>query len=215
MATAPGEYLPKENNVHLNTTYKITLIGKPGVGKTEIVNMFKKLITPEGDESIIQLNERTTHLLDYTPVHGKEMFEKCDLLITTTTPEELETDELKRQEHGEKADAHVIVVDLTDENPLSDIDYIGRVVNSFKSGQKPLLIAANKVEMMYDKKIKAHQSFARCKELHCAYIECSAAAGFRITEIFNDLIEELKRREYPDLVQPPQNPMITSSCFCC
>lgn len=133
----------EEVGSHLSNNFPITVVGKPNVGKSSLVNRILK----KEQQLVSPLAGTTTDTLSFDGSHGDlefEIYDTAGIRRKTKLDGELEgLTMLKALETIDKAEFILIVIDGTDKPSRAD----ARLIERCSEQNKPFLIVANKWDL--------------------------------------------------------------------
>ncbi|XP_055384067.1 ras-related and estrogen-regulated growth inhibitor [Condylostylus longicornis] len=157
---------------------KIAVVGAPGVGKSAlIVRFISKRYIGEYDH---QGESRAKHeaMIDNEPV----MFEILD-----TCPKDKD-DFPNASDLIQWADGLLLVYSITDRHSFN---YIRKVKSDFSS-DLPVVLCANKVDMVHLRQVSTEEGEILAKDFECKFSEVSAAEHVgQVAEVFHDLCKDI------------------------
>ncbi len=161
---------------HMETAFKLIILGDHAVGKTSLVNQF---VTRKFDT-------------DYRPTLGLSITEqeffiqgfedsKLKFLIYDLAGQRFFQRVRKHYYHG--AHTAFIMYDLTRRETFDNITTWLDDLRQYMD--IPVVIIGNKLDLLDDRAIPEGEARARAKELRCSYMETSAKTGQNVKDAFN------------------------------
>nr|MDO8080091.1 Rab family GTPase [Candidatus Freyarchaeota archaeon] len=162
-------------------TFKIVLVGEPGVGKTSIIRRYIHGIFEE----------------NYRASVGTRIFSRE--LVVDNKHVTLSIFEIGGQEKfrfGENvlykgSDGVVIVFDITNENSFQVLDDWFSQVESNLGEDVPLILAGNKYDLGGSRRVQRQEALSYTSSHGVEYLESSAKTGKNVIKLFYSLIQKI------------------------
>nr|XP_015913471.1 ras-related protein M-Ras-like isoform X1 [Parasteatoda tepidariorum]XP_015913472.1 ras-related protein M-Ras-like isoform X1 [Parasteatoda tepidariorum]XP_042902695.1 ras-related protein M-Ras-like isoform X1 [Parasteatoda tepidariorum] len=155
MSTPPNDNLTK---------YMLVVVGDGGVGKSALTIQFIQKLFVQDYDPTIEDSYRS-----HTEVDGQW----CILdVLDTAGQEEFSA---MREQYMRKGDGFLIVYSVTDKQSFENIrHFVTQILRVKDRDQYPMLVVANKVDLVHLRKVSEEQCKDLCQELKIPYIETSA-----------------------------------------
>ncbi|MHA1264221.1 MAG: Rab family GTPase [Candidatus Helarchaeota archaeon] len=161
-------------------SYKITVVGNGGVGKTTLIIRYTEKRFRESYIPTIGVQWTVKNLrhkgydviLTLWDIAGQEEFKKI------------------RSKFYEGSDASIIVFDITDLSSFNQVEMWLKEVRQF-CGNIPYILLGNKIDLEEDRKVTKELIQSLIKRHHLPYFETSAKTGENVIDMFNAIIEKL------------------------
>lgn len=184
-------------HIHDNTNYSICILGCGGVGKSAITlryinntfvayhdptieDMYKKQVCIDGIYSSIELLD-TAGQEDYSMLYSTWI----------------------RDKHG-----FLFVFDITNQTTLQQLNtyynhYISLYDTSNNEQRPPILLVGNKSDLSTQRQVSIKDAETIAIQYNADYIETSAKNGTNIEQLFDNLIRQIRKKQYNK--QPTQH----------
>ena len=189
------ESSPSPNKSKGPTAIKIVLVGSKSVGKTSIINRFYKNEFAEEYSATIGIDLVTKTIkvgennvkIQLWDTAGQERF-RC--LIPS---------------YIKKADAVIMVYDITKVETFNEIDFWMKEVDQNKVSDLVMVLVGNKADMTEVRQVESENGMNYAKTNKIAFVEASAKTGENIMEIFNHIVAAFTEPEPTDPSAPESN----------
>lgn len=161
-----------------SNTIKVVFVGAKNVGKTSIINRFHK------DEFADE----------YSATVGIDLVTKSIKFGNTTVKVQLwDTAGQERFRclipgYIKKANAVVMVYDLTSAASFNEMEYWIGEVNKNKGSEVVIVVAGNKLDLAAKREVTSEEGMEFAKGHNVTFVEASAKTGENIGDIFNHII---------------------------
>ncbi|XP_075756993.1 GTP-binding protein REM 1 [Pelodiscus sinensis] len=169
------------------SSYRVVLLGDPGVGKTSLVNLFAGLQDrdlPEQRREVVY--ERTLS------VDGEE----TTLLVMD--PWETEKREEESQPGGsclQVGNAYVLVYSVTDRDSFESASELRIQLRRVRQAENiPIILVGNKTDLVRCREVSVEEGRACAMVFDCKFIETSAALQHNVAELFEGVVRQLRLR---------------------
>ncbi|WXG39958.1 MAG: Rab family GTPase [Candidatus Freyarchaeum deiterrae] len=162
----------------LEYTFKIVLVGEPGVGKTSIIRRYIQGIFEE----------------KYRATVGTRIFTKeLDVDDRHVTLSIFEIGGPEKFRFGENvlykgADGAVIVFDITSDGSFQVLDDWFAQTESNLGGEVPLVLVGNKYDLGGSRRVQKQEALSYASSHGAEYLESSAKTGKNVMNLFYSLI---------------------------
>ncbi|WAQ94162.1 RASM-like protein, partial [Mya arenaria] len=131
---------PNDSNL---TTYKLVVVGDGGVGKSALtIQFFQKMFVEDYDPTI------EDSYIQHTDIDG-------EWLLDTAGQEEFSA---MREQYMRKGDGFMLVYSVTDPSSYENIaNFHGQILRVKDKDQYPMLLVANKVDLVRQRKVSEVQ----------------------------------------------------------
>eukprot|EP00826_Nyctotherus_ovalis_P030128 TRINITY_DN2393_c0_g10_i1.p1 TRINITY_DN2393_c0_g10~~TRINITY_DN2393_c0_g10_i1.p1 ORF type:complete len:237 (+),score=82.49 TRINITY_DN2393_c0_g10_i1:153-863(+) len=177
-------------------TIKVVFVGAKNVGKTSIINRFHKDEFAEEYSATVGIDlvtksikfGNTTVKVQLWDTAGQERF-RC--LIPS---------------YIKKADAVVMVYDVTAATTFQEMEYWIGEVNKNKAAEVVIVAVGNKLDMAGKREVTTEEGMEFAKGHNVTFVEASAKTGDNIPEIFNHIVSAFVEPvpEAPEQHETPQ-----------
>ena len=169
----------EENNYEL--LYKIIIIGDAAVGKSNILNRYVKNEFSENIKSTVGVElgikfikvKGTNTKIQIWDTAGQERYRAI-------------TSSYYKGSHG-----CFIVYDITNEKTFNNVEKWYEHVQREAGQDISIILVGNKCDKENERKISKEKGQEKAKNLKCAFFETSALSGTNITEIFDELANDI------------------------
>ncbi|CAH1385086.1 unnamed protein product [Tenebrio molitor] len=180
MTRPPNEQTP---------TVKLVVVGDGGVGKSAItIQFFQRLFVTDYDPTI------EDSYLQHVEVDGQ-----CCILDVLDTAGQEEFSAMQEQ-YMRKGDGFLLVYSVTDKNSYENIiNFHTQILRVKDRDTYPMLLVANKVDLVHLRKITEEQGRELAHKLGIPYIETSAKdPPVNIDATFHEVVRIIRNQPQPD-----------------
>jgi Ras-related protein M-Ras len=180
MTRPPNEQTP---------TVKLVVVGDGGVGKSAItIQFFQRLFVTDYDPTI------EDSYLQHVEVDGQ-----CCILDVLDTAGQEEFSAM-REQYMRKGDGFLLVYSVTDKNSYENIiNFHTQILRVKDRDTYPMLLVANKVDLVHLRKITEEQGRELAHKLGIPYIETSAKdPPVNIDATFHEVVRIIRNQPQPD-----------------
>lgn len=181
------------NDMSTISKYKLVVVGHGGVGKSALTiqyfqHMFLEDIDPTIEDSYIQNAEIDGEwcVLDVLDTAGQDEFS------------------VMREQYMRKGQGFVIVYSVTDPESFMQVKrFHTQIIRSKDCDSYPMILAANKIDLVQQRKVTEEAGQQLANELGIQYLEtCAKNPPVNVDRIFHDLVRIIRRQPPP--TQPPR-----------
>ncbi|XP_052798848.1 ras-related protein M-Ras-like [Mya arenaria] len=173
---------PNDSNL---TTYKLVVVGDGGVGKSALtIQFFQKMFVEDYDPTI------EDSYIQHTDIDG----EWCILdVLDTAGQEEFSA---MREQYMRKGDGFMLVYSVTDPSSYENIaNFHGQILRVKDKDQYPMLLVANKVDLVRQRKVSEVQGRSLAAHLRVPYLETSAKdPPVNVDLAFHDVVRVIRQQ---------------------
>lgn len=173
---------PNDSNL---TTYKLVVVGDGGVGKSALtIQFFQKMFVEDYDPTI------EDSYIQHTEIDG----EWCILdVLDTAGQEEFSA---MREQYMRKGDGFMLVYSVTDPASYENMQSFHTQILRVKDKDAyPMLLVANKVDLVRQRKVSEEQGRALAAHLRIPYIETSAKdPPVNVELAFHDVVRVIRQQ---------------------
>ncbi|CAH1238937.1 ras-related protein M-Ras-like isoform X2 [Branchiostoma lanceolatum] len=169
-------------------TYKLVVVGDGGVGKSALtIQFFQKMFVADYDPTI------EDSYIQHTEIDGEWAI--LDVL-DTAGQEEFSA---MREQYMRTGDGFLLVYSVTDKASYEHITQFHTQILRVKDRDSyPMILVANKVDLVHQRKVSEDQGKAQATELNIPYIETSAKdPPLNVDAAFHEVVRVI-RRQTPD-----------------
>jgi small GTP-binding protein len=162
-------------------TFKIVLVGEPGVGKTSIIRRYIHGVFEESyragvgtrifSKELVVDNKRVT--LSIFEIGGQEKFRFGENVLY------------------KGSDGVIIVFDITNGNSFQVLDDWYSQVESNLGEDVPLFLVGNKYDLSVSRKVQRQEALSYASSRGADYLESSAKTGKNVIKLFYDLTQKI------------------------
>jgi len=170
-------------------TVKLVVVGDGGVGKSAItIQFFQRLFVTDYDPTI------EDSYLQHVEVDGQ-----CCILDVLDTAGQEEFSAM-REQYMRKGDGFLLVYSVTDKNSYENIiNFHTQILRVKDRDMYPMLLVANKVDLVHLRKITEEQGRDLAQKLGIPYIETSAKdPPVNIDATFHEVVRIIRNQPQPD-----------------
>mmetsp|Transcript_15752 Transcript_15752/g.17779 ORF Transcript_15752/g.17779 Transcript_15752/m.17779 type:complete len:285 (+) Transcript_15752:492-1346(+) len=183
-----------------NEKFSVSVLGTGGVGKSALTLRFvRDFFVGDWDPTIEDAYQKTCD------IDGKV----CSLEILDTAGQD-DFESLRAQWMMDR-DGYVFVYSVDSSSSFSGLEpfySLHKRINESKGNQVPIILVANKQDIVEKDPSKAKVSVTKARalaeELGASYIEASALTGAGVHEIFETFIRKVRESKKPQKPQPPK-----------
>ena len=171
----------EDENINYELLYKIIIIGDAAVGKSNILTRYSKNEFSENTKSTVGV-ELGVKFIKVKGVNAK-------IQIWDTAGEERYrsiTSSYYKGSHG-----CFIVYDITNESSFDNVEKWYEYVQKEAGKNISIILVGNKCDLENERKITKEKGQEKAKNLKCAFFETSALSGVNISEIFEELTNNI------------------------
>ena len=171
----------EEENINYELLYKIIIIGDAAVGKSNILTRYSKNEFSENTKSTVGV-ELGVKFIKVKGINAK-------IQIWDTAGQERYrsiTSSYYKGSHG-----CFIVYDITNESSFDNVEKWYEYVQKEAGKNISIILVGNKCDLENERKITKEKGQEKAKNLQCAFFETSALSGVNISEIFEELTNNI------------------------
>ena len=171
----------EEENTNYELLYKIIIIGDTAVGKSNILTRYSKNEFSENTRSTVGV-ELGVKFIKVKGINTK-------IQIWDTAGQERYrsiTSSYYKGSHG-----CFIVYDITNESSFNNVEKWYEYLQKEAGKNISIILVGNKCDLENERKIKKEKGQEKAKNLKCAFFETSALSGVNISEIFEELTNNI------------------------
>ena len=171
----------EEENTNYELLYKIIIIGDTAVGKSNILTRYSKNEFSENTRSTVGV-ELGVKFIKVKGINTK-------IQIWDTAGQERYrsiTSSYYKGSHG-----CFIVYDITNESSFNNVEKWYEHVQKEAGKNISIILVGNKCDLENERKITKEKGQEKAKNLKCAFFETSALSGVNISEIFEELTNNI------------------------
>ena len=171
----------EDENTNYELLYKIIIIGDAAVGKSNILTRFTRNEFSENTKSTVGV-ELGVKFIKVKGVNTK-------IQIWDTAGQERYrsiTSSYYKGSHG-----CFIVYDITNETSFENVERWYEYVQREAGKNISIILVGNKCDLENERKISKEKGQEKAKNLKCAFFETSALSGFNISQIFEELTNNI------------------------
>ena len=171
----------EEENINYELLYKIIIIGDAAVGKSNILTRYSKNEFSENTKSTVGV-ELGVKFIKVKGINAK-------IQIWDTAGQERYrsiTSSYYKGSHG-----CFIVYDITNESSFDNVEKWYEYVQKEAGKNISIILVGNKCDLENERKITKEKGQEKAKNLQCAFFETSALSGVNISEIFEELANNI------------------------
>ena len=171
----------EDENINYELLYKIIIIGDAAVGKSNILTKYSKNEFSENTKSTVGVELG----VKYIKVKGVN----AKIQIWDTAGQERYrsiTSSYYKGSHG-----CFIVYDITNESSFDNVEKWYEYVQKEAGKNISIILVGNKCDLENERKITKEKGQEKAKNLKCAFFETSALSGVNISEIFEELTNNI------------------------
>jgi small GTP-binding protein len=99
----------------------------------------------------------------------------------------------------------VVVYASNNKESFNEVNQIRKRIERVKNSKDfPMILVANKYDLETNRKVDRDMGEEMAKDFSCPFIETSAKTGYNCTEVFMELVREIRKRE--DVGKQPKKP---------
>ena len=166
--------------------YKIIVMGASGVGKSAItIQYVQRLFTDNYDPTIEDVYKK------WAEVDGNY----CRLEIVDTAG--TKQFDAMRDLYIKEGDGFVLVFSVTCRESLSEVRQLrNQILRIRRCDDVPIVMVANKTDLNEERVLSRHEGVITALDCnHCAFVECSAKTGHNVSEVFDEVVRQIFRKE--------------------
>ncbi|XP_074868136.1 GTP-binding protein REM 1 [Carettochelys insculpta] len=171
------------------SSYRVVLLGDPGVGKTSLVNLFAGIQERDlPDQPGEDVYERTLS------VDGEET---TLLVMDTWEPEkQLQEEETWVRNYClQVGNAYVIVYSVTDRGSFESASELRIQLRRIRQAENiPIILVGNKTDLVRCREVSVEEGRSCAMVFDCKFIETSAALQHNVTELFEGVVRQIRLR---------------------
>lgn len=165
--------------------YKIVVVGDGGVGKSALtLQYFQRMFQEDHDPTIEDYYCQTTQidgewcLLDVLDTAGQEQFSAM------------------REHYMRKGHGFIIVFSVTDTQSFDEVsNFHNQVLRAAECDTYPVILAANKIDLVQQRKVTEQQGRQLAEQLNVAYMETSAKdPPVHVDDLFHEIVRIVRRQ---------------------
>ena len=171
----------EEENTNYELLYKIIIIGDAAVGKSNILTRYSKNEFSENTRSTVGV-ELGVKFIKVKGINTK-------IQIWDTAGQERYrsiTSSYYKGSHG-----CFIVYDITNESSFNNVEKWYEYVQKEAGKNISIILVGNKCDLENERKISKEKGQEKAKNLKCAFFETSALSGVNISQIFEELTNNI------------------------
>ena len=171
----------EEENTNYELLYKIIIIGDAAVGKSNILTRYSKNEFSENTRSTVGV-ELGVKFIKVKGINTK-------IQIWDTAGQERYrsiTSSYYKGSHG-----CFIVYDITNESSFNNVEKWYEYVQKEAGKNISIILVGNKCDLENERKKKKKKGQEKAKNLKCAFFETSALSGVNISQIFEELTNNI------------------------
>ena len=171
----------EEENTNYQLLYKIIIIGDAAVGKSNILTRYSKNEFSENTRSTVGV-ELGVKFIKVKGINTK-------IQIWDTAGQERYrsiTSSYYKGSHG-----CFIVYDITNESSFNNVEKWYEYVQKEAGKNISIILVGNKCDLENERKITKEKGQEKAKNLKCAFFETSALSGVNISQIFEELTNNI------------------------
>ena len=171
----------EEENTNYELLYKIIIIGDAAVGKSNILTRYSKNEFSENTRSTVGV-ELGVKFIKVKGINTK-------IQIWDTAGQERYrsiTSSYYKGSHG-----CFIVYDITNESSFNNVEKWYEYVQKEAGKNISIILVGNKCDLENERKITKEKGQEKAKNLKCAFFETSALSGVNISQIFEELTNNI------------------------
>ena len=171
----------EDENINYELLYKIIIIGDAAVGKSNILTRFTRNEFSENTKSTVGV-ELGVKFIKVKGVNTK-------IQIWDTAGQERYrsiTSSYYKGSHG-----CFIVYDITNETSFENVERWYEYVQREAGKNISIILVGNKCDLENERKISKEKGQEKAKNLKCAFFETSALSGVNISQIFEELTNNI------------------------
>ena len=171
----------EDENTNYELLYKIIIIGDAAVGKSNILTRFTRNEFSENTKSTVGV-ELGVKFIKVKGVNTK-------IQIWDTAGQERYrsiTSSYYKGSHG-----CFIVYDITNESSFNNVEKWYEYVQKEAGKNISIILVGNKCDLENERKISKEKGQEKAKNLKCAFFETSALSGVNISQIFEELTNNI------------------------
>ena len=171
----------EEENINYELLYKIIIIGDAAVGKSNILTRYSKNEFSENTKSTVGV-ELGVKFIKVKGINAK-------IQIWDTAGQERYrsiTSSYYKGSHG-----CFIVYDITNESSFDNVEKWYEYVQKEAGKNISIILVGNKCDLENERKITKEKGQEKAKNLKCAFFETSALSGVNISQIFEELTNNI------------------------
>ena len=171
----------EEENINYELLYKIIIIGDAAVGKSNILTRYSKNEFSENTKSTVGVE------LGVKFIKVKGINAKIQIWDTAGQARYRSiTSSYYKGSHG-----CFIVYDITNESSFDNVEKWYEYVQKEAGKNISIILVGNKCDLENERKITKEKGQEKAKNLQCAFFETSALSGVNISEIFEELTNNI------------------------
>ncbi|KAF8561058.1 hypothetical protein P879_10062 [Paragonimus westermani] len=170
--------------------YKIVVVGDGGVGKSALtIQYFQRMFHEDHDPTI-----------EDSYMQNKEIDNEWCVMDVLDTAGQDEYSAM-REHYMRKGQGFIIVFSVTDPQSFREVPRFYKQILRAKDRETyPMILAANKIDLVQQRKVTEEEGMNLAKELKIEYMETSAKdPPVNVDNLFHDLVRIIRRQP----VQPP------------
>uniref|UniRef100_A0A8C5Q4G7 GTP-binding protein n=1 Tax=Leptobrachium leishanense TaxID=445787 RepID=A0A8C5Q4G7_9ANUR len=175
-----------------DATFRVVLLGDPGVGKSSLVGIFRREQDRETQEQQQQVMYECTLTVDG---------EDTSLLLMDTSESEVRkltgsSDSPMRIGH-----AYIIVYSVTDRSSFESASELRIQLRRTRQAENiPIILVGNKTDLVRSREVSVEEGRACAVVFDCKFIETSAVLQHNVRELFEGMVRQIRlRRDGADM----------------